>query len=342
MSFKFPSFNLQSIQDTISNYDFQHLTETTGKTYQELSKSIQPFTNKTSELLSNQLQQIQQFANQDDNIEVSELPKDYLELEANCDLLLNLYTDLIQFTNDTYGKVSYDYPPGNNSLVKLKDNVLSGKFNQLKNVSSPQELENILLGKEKDTQNDQPSQPEDEANIQVVNIPKTLYGQLSKICEKHSTELKKGEDQSPLEFALLKISSNYLEIAASRLDMDKKIMNDLNLQLVHVLNEEFIKVNELRKNVYSIRSDFDIIRSKISSEDQQEEENDELIKKEDELVSATEVAVIEMKKLLKPSKSMNLLKVFLEAQKEWFDLSSKKLGDLLTDLNKIDVNDDDE
>ena len=298
MSFKFPSFNLQSIQDTISNYDFQHLTETTGKTYQELSKSIQPFTNKTSELLSNQLQQIQQFANQDDNIEVSELPKDYLELEANCDLLLNLYTDLIQFTNDTYGKVSYDYPPGNNSLVKLKDNVLSGKFNQLKNVSSPQELENILLGKEKDTQNDQPSQPEDEANIQVVNIPKTLYGQLSKICEKHSTELKKGEDQSPLEFALLKISSNYLEIAASRLDMDKKIMNDLNLQLVHVLNEEFIKVNELRKNVYSIRSDFDIIRSKISSENQQEEENDELIKKEDELVSATEVAVIEMKKLL--------------------------------------------
>lgn len=342
MSFKFPSFNLQSIQDTISNYDFQHLTETTGKTYQELSKSIQPFTNKTSELLSNQLQQIQQFANQDDNIEVSELPKDYLELEANCDLLLNLYTDLIQFTNDTYGKVSYDYPPGNNSLVKLKDNVLSGKFNQLKNVSSPQELENILLGKEKDTQNDQPSQPEDEANIQVVNIPKTLYGQLSKICEKHSTELKKGEDQSPLEFALLKISSNYLEIAASRLDMDKKIMNDLNLQLVHVLNEEFIKVNELRKNVYSIRSDFDIIRSKISSENQQEEENDELIKKEDELVSATEVAVIEMKKLLKPSKSMNLLKVFLEAQKEWFDLSSKKLSDLLTDLNKIDVNDDDE
>lgn len=342
MSFKFPSFNLQSIQDTISNYDFQHLTETTGKTYQELSKSIQPFTNKTSELLSNQLQQIQQFANQDDNIEVSELPKDYLELEANCDLLLNLYTDLIQFTNDTYGKVSYDYPPGNNSLVKLKDNVLSGKFNQLKNVSSPQELENILLGKEKETQNDQSSQPEDEASIQVVNIPKTLYGQLSKICEKHSTELKKGEDQSPLEFALLKISSNYLEIAASRLDMDKKIMNDLNLQLVHVLNEEFIKVNELRKNVYSIRSDFDIIRSKISSENQQEEENDELIKKEDELVSATEVAVIEMKKLLKPSKSMNLLKVFLEAQKEWFDLSSKKLGDLLTDLNKIDVNDDDE
>lgn len=318
MSFKFPS--LKSIQDTIASYDFESISKQTGKTYEEFSKTIQPFTHKTSELLTTQLNQIQQFANANQNIEVSELPKDYLELEENCDLLLNLYTELIHFTNDTFAKVSYDYPPANGSLNKFRENVLGTKFNQLKSVSSPQELENLLLGKDE--------KKEETAEVQVVQVPKTLYGQLSKICEKYQTEMKNSD--SPLNFALLQVSSTYLEIAQSRLDMDKKITNDLNLKLVEALNKEFIKVNELRKKVYSIRSEFDLKRSKIN-----DEENDELIKIEDELVSATEVAVTEMKQLIQPSKSVNLLKVFVAAQKEWFELSAKKLDSLLTSLDKI-------
>lgn len=319
MSFKFPS--LKSIQETIASYDFDSISKQTGKTYEELSKSIQPLTHKTSELISNQLSQIQQFANANQNIEVSELPKDYLELESNCDLLLNLYTDLIHFNNDTFAKVSYDYPPANGSLNKFKDNVIGNKFNQLKNVSSPQELESILLGKEE--------HKEETVDIQVVNVPKTLYGQLSKICEKHHAELK--NSSSPLNFALLQISSAYLEIAESRLSMDKTIMNELNAKLVEIMNKEFIYVNELRKKVYALRLEFDLTRSKIG----QDEESEDLINIEDELVSATEVAVTQMKSLLNPSKSVNLLRVFVSAQKEWFESSAKKLTDLLNGLDKI-------
>lgn len=338
MSFKFPS--LQSIQDTISNYDFEQLTKTTGKTYQEISKSIQPFTHKTSELLQHQLSQIQQFANhQQQNVEVSELPKDYLELEANCDLLLKLYTNLIQFTNDTFDKVSYDYPPANGSLSKLRENVFNNRFNQLKNVSSPQELENLLLGKSSSTNAattaDVGTEEEDKdtVNVQVINVPKTLYGQLSKICDEYQNELK--DNENPLNFALLQISQTYMEIANARLSMDKKIMLDVNQKLVEVLDQEFIKVNELRKKVYTTRLEFDLIRSKVS----EEEENEELIKKEDELVSATEAAVIEMKNLIKPTKSVNLLKVFVQAQKDWFETSAKQLSTLLINLDKIDIKD---
>lgn len=339
MSFKFPSFNLQSIQDSLPTVDsFKESISkvNAGKTVDQFQKSIQPFTTKTSQLISQQLHQVQQLANLNlANVEVSELPSDYLELEKSCDILLKLYTDLIQFDNDTYAKVSYDYPPGNYALTKLKDanvgSAIGNKFNQLKNVSSPQELEKILMG-ETETE-------EQTVDVQTISIPKTLYGQLSTLAETHSEELK--DTSSPLSYALLQLSSSYVEIAQARLAQDKKIMDEFNNELVKTLNEQFIKVNELRKKVYSTRSEFDLIRSKLKTDGaEEEEENEELIAKEDELVSATEVAVLEMKKLLKPSKNVDLLKVFVTAQKEYHELSAKKLDALLSGLDKIEVQDE--
>lgn len=345
MSF-FPNFNLQSIQDSLPKVDLESFSKSfqnvnPGKTVSDFKDSIQPFTAKTQQLISSQLQQVQQLAatHSNSSIEVSELPTEYLELERNCDLLLKLYTDLIQYTNDTYGNVSYDYPPGNTAISKIKDAhvglMLSAKFNQLKNVSTPQEMEKILLG-----QTDAPAAETDTVNIQVTSaqLPRTLYGQLAQIASKNGDEFTGSEDT--LSFVLLKISSAYLEIGVARLEQDKKIMTNLNHALVQILNEQFIKVNELRKKVYSARLEFDVVRAKDAGEE--EEENEELIAKEDDLVSATEVAVLEMRKLLKPSKNVDLLKVFVAAQKEFFDAASKKLDSLLTELDKVEIKDEDE
>lgn len=341
MSF-FSSFDLKSIQESLPSVG--QVKETfsgslakvnAGKTVEQFKETIQPFTSKTTQLLSEQLKQVQQLANNTNpNVEVSELPEDYLQLESNCDLLLKLYTDLIQFTNETYGKVSYDYPPGNYAINRIKDANVSGvigaKFNQLKNVSSPQELEKILLG--------QQEQASDSVSIQPTSpdLAKTLFGQLSTITMKHSEELKASEN--PLSFALLQVSSVYHEIGVARLDQDKKVMADVNDALVVILNQQFIKVNELRKKVYSARASFDIIRAKYD----EDPENEELIAKEDDLVSATEVAVLEMKKLLRPSKNIDLLKVFITAQKEFFEMSAKKLTELLGSLEKIPLASEDE
>ncbi|ODV81340.1 uncharacterized protein CANTADRAFT_45485 [Suhomyces tanzawaensis NRRL Y-17324] len=341
MSFNFPKFSLQSLQDSLPSVDLvkeSFSKVNTTKTVDLFKESLQPFTSKTTQLISSQLHQVQQLAslNVASNIEISELPADYLELETNCDLLLKLYTDLIVVTDNTYAKVSYDYPPGNYALTKLKDanvgGIIGSKFQQLRNVSSPQELEKILLGSSDDQQED--------THVQTTSaaIPRTLYGQLSVISQKHSDELKASDNA--LSLALLQVSSAYHEIAAARLDQDKHIMDEFNAKLVAILNDQFVKVNELRKRVYSTRSEFDVLRAKFS--DEEEQENEELIAKEDELVSATEEAVLEMKKLLKPSKNVNLLKVFVKAQKEWLELSAKKLDAVLSSLDKIDFDEEDD
>ncbi|SGZ47792.1 CIC11C00000003860 [Sungouiella intermedia] len=346
MSFKFPSFTLLSLQESLPKVDlesiqksFQTLGKAVSQYSEHLKESLQPLTAKTQTLILSQLQQVQQLASANSHIEVSELPEEYLTLEANCDLLLNLFTELIHTTNDTYGTISYDYPPGNSAINKIKDAnmglMLANKFNQLKNVSTPQEMEKVLLGgsEEKKSEDDTVS-----AEVITAELPKTLFGHFAAVASRSADDFAKSSD--PLSFALLQISSAYTEIATARLDQDKKIMTSLNHELVAILNEKFIKVNELRKRVYLARSDFDVARSK-SSEDE-EEENEELIAKEDELVSATEIAVEEMRKLLKPSQNVDLLKVLVTAQKEYFEAGAKKLAGLLTTLDKIEFKDDDE
>lgn len=342
MSFSFPSFNLQSIQDSLSKVDldlisksFQNLGKAVSDYSEHIKESIQPLTSKTQQLLSTQLQQVQQLASThtDSHVEVSDLPEDYLVLEKNCDLLLKLYTDLIQYTNTTYGTLSYDYPPGNSALNKIKDAhvglILSSKFNQLKNVSTPQEMEKILTGAT-------PSEPTADAQVVTVELPKTLYGHLADIAEKAGQDFAASSE--PLAFALQQISSAYVQIATARLDQDKKIMAQLNQVLVQTLNEQFIKVTEMRKRVYSARLQFDLLRS----ETPEEEESEELIAKEDDLVGAIEVAVVEMRKLVRPSKNIDLLKVFVTAQKDYFDAASKNLAGLLTELDNIKIPEEDE
>lgn len=350
MSFKFPSFDFKSIQESLPTVD--QVKQSFSKTGDQLSKSIQPYTSKTTQLISEQLKHLEQLSNPiDSDIEISELPKDYLQLEINCDLLLKLYTDLIQSTNETYGQISYDYPPGNYTINKIKDvnvgGILGQKFNQLKNVSTPQELEKILLG-----QDNEPEVTEGESKVatndddELIKIqptspelPKTLYGHLSEICLKNSDELKEksSDTNNPLSFILLQISSTYQEIAISRLDQDKKIMKNLNSELIKILNENFIKINELRKKVYNTRSEFDNLRYKFEKSDP---ENEELINKEDEFVSAIELAVLEMKNLLNPTKNIDLLKILILAQKDYFEIGAKKLNELLINLDKIPTNED--
>ncbi|WPK24559.1 hypothetical protein PUMCH_001838 [Australozyma saopauloensis] len=346
MSFSFPKINFQAIQESIGKVDLDAISKSIqnsnpGKAVSEYSEhlmeSIQPLTAKTQTLISTQVAQIQQLAtaHAESGVEISELPEDYVLLEKNCDILLKLYTDLIHYTDETYATPSYDFPPGNSAFSKLKETNVSlmftNKLNQLKNVATPQDMEKVLLGQQVDT----PAES-DSAQIQVTPavLPKTLYGRLAHITSEHSRELS--ESGSALGFALLQVSSAYVEIASARLDQDKAIMTGFNSQLVAVLNDQFIKVNELRKKVYAARSEFDVYRASA----QEEEEDEKLIEKEDEFVSAIEVAVVEMRKLLTPSTNVNLLKVFAQAQKDFFDMASARLGGLITELGKVELKED--
>lgn len=348
MSFQFPKFNLQAIQDSISKVDLDSISEsiqnlnpckTISEYSEHLKESVQPLTSRTHNLISQQIAQIQQLAHShaDSNVEVSEFPEDYVLLEKNCDLLLKLYTHLIHYTDETYGTTSYDYPPGNSALTKLKSGnvslMLSSKFNQLASVSSPLDMEKVLLGQKTEVSSD------NDVNIQVMpaTLSKTLYGRLAHITSEHSRELS--DSGNALGLALMQFSTAYMEIASARLEQDKSIMTVFNTRLVSVLNDEFIKVNELRKKVYSARSEFDAYRAQTKAAT---EEDDVFIEKEDDFVSAIEVAVVEMRRLLTPSQNINLLQVFAHAQKDYFTTAASKLDTLISELDKIKLKGDDE
>lgn len=352
MSFKFPS--LKSIQDSLPKVDLENLTKSISNVnaskavqdYSDLLKdTIQPFASRTQTLIATQMHQVQQLAatHYNTNVEVSELPADYLELEHRCDLLLKLYTDLIHITSDTYGKVSYDYPPGSNSFALIRDanvgSIIGSKFNQLRAAATPQELERALLGGGSDSSADASATAasSNESESAATKLPKTLYHELHQIASTNGTAF---ESSTPVGQALQELSAAYLAVGDARLEQDKQVMTEVNAKLVSVLNDEFIKVTELRKRVYLSRLQFDLIRAEVDAE--AEEENEELIAREDELVNATEAAVLEMKKLLKPAKNVSLLKVLVHAQRDYHAASAKRLAAAADALDKIDIAEDDD
>lgn len=308
MSFTFFQSLLESLDlDGIAK-SLQSSTKTVLEYLELLKESLQPLTAKTQQLLLAQLQLG----------EVSELPKEYTDLEAACDTMLKLYTDLVGYTA-TFATVSYDYPPGNLALARLQNTnvslALASKFTQLRNLSTPQEMEKALFELV-------------EPTVVTDQLPKTLYGRLAEICSQHSAELQ--EAQGALLLVLMQVSSAYVEVATARLAQDKAVAA-LNAALVAALNEQFLRVNEMRKRVYSARADFDAART------QSHEDDEALIAKEDALVSATEVAVVEMRRLLRPSRNVDLLKVLVAAQRDFFDAGARKLAALSALLDQLEL-----
>lgn len=350
MSFKFPSFSLQALQDSLPSVDLENITKSlsnanASKTVQQyldqFKHSIEPFASKTGQLLLQQLHQVQQLAAthiNNANIEVSELPHEYLELEQNCDKLLKFYTALTHFINDTYAQTAYDYPPGNTSLSKIRDanvgGLLGSKFSQLRNALSPQELEKILLGQTppKDSEGTSESEPSDAP----AAIPRTLFHQLSALSASNADDLR----PLPLATALGHLGIAYKQVGEGRLHQDHIIIEKLNSALVRILDEEFVKVTELRKRVYAARVQFDVARAGIDQDT--EDENEGLIAKEDELVNATELAVTAMKRLLRPADNVSLLKVFVAAQREYFETAATRLAAAAKELDQIELEDDEE
>ena len=222
-------------------------------------------------------------------------------------------------------------------MTAIKDanlgSVLGNKFQQLRNATSPQDLENALLGKKTEG-------GEETGNTPVKKGPvKTMFFQLASIAEANGAEIKQNGSQSVAEVLEL-LAAAYKDVGNARLEQDEVILNDFNSLLVSILDQQFIEVTDLRKRVYHARHQFDLVRASAAPE--AEEESEELIAREDELVNATEAAVTAMKKLLKPSKNVSLLKVLVLAQKAYFEVSAKRLNALEKSLDAVKIEDDDE
>lgn len=248
------------------------------------------------------------------NIDISELPQEYKDLEDKVDEILNFYKKVLEITK-IYEIENYDYP------INIKENVLdyskfiNEKFNELSKANSTVEAERVLLSGRKD------------------KIPNTFS-------HSFAAKLSTINVDGSLKDALTSISEFQNKIGNERLEQDKLIINEFNKKIENLLNVEFKKCYELRDNVLDARLNFDTVRSEIKSNGETDELNKNLEDREDELVNATEIAVESMKDLIKPLESINLLKVLFKIQLNYHKNVTSQLESLIENLETIEVEDD--
>lgn len=341
MSFKLP-FDLLLLQNLLPTVDLvkESLTKVNPqKTVDTWLKLFQPIAQRTQDAIAAQVHLVLQMAAHGllldgDSLAASELPHEYVALEHGCDSLFALYSDLVQASKDTFSQVSYDYPPGNAAIARLRDAHLGqrigSKWSQLKSVLLPQELEKVLTSAAPES-----SVPQPEHQV----LPKTLHGHLSHLALTHAKELD--ALATPLAAALRHLADGEEHVAVLRRAMDSAIVSAVATPISTILATEFTTVTDLRKKVYHARAQFDSISAKLS-EDPNAAENPEWIQGEDDLVAAIEHAVTAMKRLLFPAKSISLLRVFVQAQYDYFSASAAAMEGVLSNMDKIEVEDEED
>ncbi|GME68976.1 unnamed protein product [[Candida] boidinii] len=326
MSFKFP--DLSSLQQTLSK-----TSEQLQQTFQEGLKEASQLNDNLSPIFKRTQRSLQEKFGQIDD--VSELPKEYIELEKKIDSLKNFYKKILIIT-EQYEIESYDYPPNLRESFSDYTKIINEKFHGLAAATSTSELENVL------------TTPSESA---ASNIPKTFHHTLSKVLKSNREVLlnSQNDEDNSLTKALLKISEIEFKIGDERLEQDKLIITEFNNKIKKILNEEFVKTNNFRKQVEISRLNFDTIRAEIKAiqkGDETVEIPDKLSKNlensEDELVHATELAVESMKKLINPLESVNLLKVFTKIQLNYYKSVTDELTTLVDQLDALPIDEDDE
>lgn len=314
MSFKLP-FNLQKLQDLLPSVDQvkdQLAKVNPGKTVDQWQHT-----------LAAQVQHVQALASAGvkaaPGVDVSELPQDYVRLEQGCDALMALYRDFVLVSHSTFERLSYDYPPG-----------IDSKWDQLKSVLLPQELERLIMGGAAESLFQESAGPD--------LLAKTLNGHLLQLASTHAQELD--ELVAPLAKVLRFMAEGEDQVASLRHAMDGKIVS-IAKQMADILAHQFIEVSDLRKKVYHARGHFDSVRARLGNGDDAAE-NPEWIEGEDNLVAAIETACVAMKKVLFPIKGILLVRVFVEAQRDFHQASAEALSDALVNMDAVAVDEEQE
>ncbi|ANZ76219.1 BA75_03129T0 [Komagataella pastoris] len=326
MSFKFPSLQSfgQSLQQTSQQLgqQIQEGIQNVSKEATSLNQNLSPIFKRTQRSLQEKLGQID---------DISALPEEYIDLEKKADALRIVYKKILAITSQ-YEIESYDYPPNLKESVFDVTKTIGEKIQGLSHATTTAEAEAVLIA---------------PAGNQY---PKTFSHSLSKVVTASNDNLLKSQNdqESSLTQALLKIADTEYRIGDKRLEQDKLIINEFNNKIRYVLENSFTETTKHRRNVETSRLTFDTIRAEIKKAqagDDTAEVPAEMEKKlelaEDELVHSTEVAVESLKKLLQPTDSINLLKVFTKIRLNYYKSVSESLSELVDQLDALPEDEDD-
>lgn len=248
------------------------------------------------------------------NIDISELPQEYKDLENKVDEIFKFYQKVLEITK-IYEIESYDYPNNIKENVIDYGKLINEKITELSKANSTVEAEKVLLSGRKD------------------RVPATFS-------HSFAAKLKSVEADGSLGEALKKIAEIEIKLGNERLEQDKLVINEFNKKIEDLLKIEFKKCYDLREKVLDARLNFDTVRAEIKGTGETEELNKKLEEREDELVSATEVAVESMKELIKPLESINLMKILFKIQLNYHKNVTLQLESLIESLDAIEIAED--
>ncbi|CDK25949.1 unnamed protein product [Kuraishia capsulata CBS 1993] len=326
MSFKFP--DLSSLQQTLQQtsqqlqQSLQDGIQTSLKEASTINDSLSPLFKRTTRSLQ------ERFGGTND---ISELPREYIELEKKVDSLKVFYKKTLVITSQ-YEIESYDYPPNIRESFQDVTKTFSEKIHGLSQATTTAEAEAVLT-----------------SSSATVQVPKTFAHSLSKTLKSNRETVlaASSEEETGLSKALLLIADAQYKIGDERLEQDKLIISEFNNKIKNILDNEFTATSKDRRSVENSRLTFDTLRAEIKAfqnGDDTVEAPEALQKKleaaEDELVNATEVAVESMKKLISPTASINLLKVFSKIQLNYHKTVAEQLTTLVDQLEALPADED--
>ncbi|KAG0675104.1 hypothetical protein C6P40_001887 [Pichia californica] len=342
----------QQLTTSLNNLNLQDTAAQLSSTVQKEVNNLKPIFARTTRSLQ------EKFGSIDD---ISELPKEYKDLERRVDNIRQFYERVLEITRQ-YELEAYDNPSNLKESLSDYTSLINEKINELSQANTTQDAEKVLMSGRKDktpktfshqfSKSMKISRENILANKAVTNLP--IHIALNGETEPSATTTEVADEstddtdkETPLTTALLKISEAELKLGNERLEQDKLIIVEFNIKVKNLLQNDFVKCSHLRTQVENARLNFDTVRAEIKSiqNGNPEVEVPEALSKkleasEDELVNATEIAVEAMKELIKPLESINLLKLLFKIQLNYHKNVVTELTALVGELDTIPLEDE--
>lgn len=293
---------------------FNAFASSLSKKLQEISTSVSEKTQELPSLAQSTQRMVQERLGQ--VTDISQLPREYTELEDKVDTIKLIYNHFLGVTA-IYENGSYDYPKYINESVNEFSRSVASKLTELTHATSASEAQNILVA---------PG---------PIKEPKTLNYALSKVALNSSECLNKmfPTEEQPLASALLQFSDVQAKIAQARIQQDTLIQTKFNKNLRERLSFEIGKADKCRKDVHSMRLRYDVARTNLANNKKPEKEASLRVQMEtleDQFAQVTEDATVCLQEVISHANFSEDLKELAKAQAEYFETSAGLMKEFLS------------
>ncbi|CDH14400.1 related to Protein GVP36 [Zygosaccharomyces bailii ISA1307] len=286
------------------NEKFQQLSTAVSGKAQEISQGI-PTTHR---LMQEKLGQV---------TDISQMPQEYVELEAKIDAIKLVYNHFLQVTQ-VYDNESYDYPKYVNESINEFSRTVGAKLQELSRVSSAHEAQTIL------------STPNPAKEPKTLNYALSRVSLVSSECLNHLGD----HDDALLASYLMKYSDTQSRVAQARLHQDSLIQANFNERLRENIEGNLKKAHRVRKEVENKRLQYDVSRSNLENARPEKEAHMrvQMETAEEEFAQATEHATIVMQEVIATTDFLPLLHELAAAQYSYHQSAAQRMEEFLANF----------